>query len=61
MTRVIYCDHCLDYLKSCGYKIYTGSSIDFDKVESGARCQFCLNEDYEDINDIELIECYEEE
>jgi len=58
MTRVIYCDHCLDYLKSCGYKIFKGSVIDSDEViDNCLKCEFCMNEDYEDI---ELIECYEE-
>ena len=56
--RVIYCERCLDYLRTQGYKIFRGSILESEEVENGARCEFCNNEDM-DIEDIELIECEE--
>jgi hypothetical protein len=56
--RVIYCKRCAGYLKTQGYRIFTGAHIDSEEIENGARCEFCNNED-EDIEDIDLIECEE--
>lgn len=56
--RVIYCERCLDYLRTQGYKIFRGSILESEEIENGARCEFCENID-EDLEDIELIECEE--
>ena len=51
--RVVYCERCIDYLKSCGYKLYTGGYIDPDvAAEDGIKCEFCEDEDAEDLREV---------
>ena len=56
--KCVYCSHCVDYLKSCGYPLFVGDMIDsFDVEENNIKCEFCDGDEDDD----ELYEVIEED
>jgi len=50
-----YCENCIDYLKTCGYKLFVGDRIDDDEIEeNNLSCDFC--DESEDIELFNVIE-----
>ena len=54
---MLLCEHCIDYLKSCGYKLMvsSGPAWEYEEGEEIKACEWCEDQDKEELYHVEFM------